>query len=173
MALNQDQLKFTIQRYDNYINGANTKGAFLLAFNTFLCGGLLTNYKTLTELVGEPHVCYLKFGILLLVLAGISSLIIVLLAVYPFLSSGNSTQDKYHSLIYFGSVSQFADAKAYHQAVSTQDEAAANEDLARQTYLLSEALLKKFKHLEWATKIIFFQLAIVLGCVALIIFRGV
>jgi len=173
MALSQEQLKFIIQRYDNYINGANTKGAFLLAFNTFLCGGLLTNYKELTDLVGAPHVDYLKTGIFLLVLAGIISLIIVLLAVYPFLSSGNSSQDKYHSLIYFGSVAQLDDPKEYHKAICAQDEAAATEDLARQTYLLSKALFKKFKQLEWATKIIFLQLAIVMYCIALIMCKGV
>lgn len=173
MALSQEQLKFIMQRYDNYINGANTKGAFLLAFNTFLCGGLLTNYKTLTDLVGAPHLLYLKLGILFLVLAGIASLVIVLLAVYPFLSSGNSTQDKYHSLIYFGSVAQFPDAKAYHAAILAQDDAAASEDVARQTYLLSKALFSKFKKLEWATKIIFLQLVIVLFCVFLIMCKGV
>jgi hypothetical protein len=39
MAVNPEQLKFIMQRFDTYISGANTKGAFLLAFNTFLWAG--------------------------------------------------------------------------------------------------------------------------------------
>lgn len=172
MAVSQDQLKFIMQRFDTYISGANTKGAFLLAFNTFLCGGLLTNYATLTGLVGPDLAAYLKIGIFLLIAAGIASLVTVLLAVYPFLKSGNSSTDQYHSLIYFGSVSAFDTSEKYIEALKRQEEADVYADLSKQTHQLSKALRKKYRQLEWATKIIFFQLAVVVYSIALIIIHS-
>lgn len=172
MAVNTEQLKFIMQRFDTYISGANTKGAFLLAFNTFLCGGLLTNYATLTGLVGSALATYLKVGIFLLIAAGIVSLVIVLLAVYPFLKSGNSSTDKYHSLIYFGSVSAFDTPEKYIEALKKQEEADVYADLSKQIHQLSKALRKKYRQLEWATKIIFFQLAVVVYSIALIIIHS-
>jgi hypothetical protein len=172
MAVSEEQLKFIMQRFDTYISGANTKGAFLLAFNTFLCGGLLTNYTTLTGLVGPCLTTYLKVGIFLLILAGIVSLIIVLLAVYPFLKSGNSSTDQYHSLIYFGSVSAFDTPEKYIEALKKQDDAAVYSDMSKQLHQLSKALKKKYHQLEWATKIIFFQLAVVVYSIALIIIHS-
>lgn len=172
MAVSQEQLKFIMQRFDTYISGANTKGAFLLAFNTFLCGGLLTNYTTLTGLVGPNLSTYLKVGLFLLIVAGIISLVIVLLAVYPFLKSGNSSPDQYHSLIYFGSVSAFVTPEKYIDALKKQEEPEAYTDMAKQIHQLSKALRKKYWQLEWATKIIFFQLAVVIYCIALIIIHS-
>jgi hypothetical protein len=172
MAVTTEQLKFTMQRFDAYINGANTKGAFLLAFNTFLCGGLLTNYKTLTALVGADHVTYLKSAIVILILAGIACLVTVLLAVYPFLKSGNSTIDQYHSLVYFGSVSKFNTGEKYIEALKKQEEAESYADISKQIYQLSISLKKKYTLLKWATVMIFFQLAVVICCVMLILIKG-
>lgn len=169
MAVNQDQLKFIIQRFDTYISSANTKGAFLLAFNTFLCGGLLTNYKTLSTLIDPDFSVYLKMGILLIIIAGVASLVIVLLAVYPFLKSGNSSLSKYHSLIYFGSVSAFETSEKYIEALKIQENEDCYIDLCKQIHQLAKGLRKKYKQLEWATKIIFLQLAIVVFIIAFII----
>jgi hypothetical protein len=172
MPVNQDQLKFIMLRFDAYISGANTKGAFLLAFNTFLCGGLLSNYSSLVGLVGACFAIYVKLTLLLLVLCGLVSLIIVLLAVYPFLKSGNSSKDKYHSLIYFGSVAVFETPEKYIEALNKQDESDVNQDLSKQIYQLAYGLRKKYRQLEWATKIIFVQLAIVLFIIVFIIIEN-
>jgi len=169
MPVSQDQLKFIMLRFDSYIAGANSKGAFLLAFNTFLCGGLLSNYSSLVGLVGSCCTVYLKLSLLILVICGVVSLIIVLLAVYPFLKSGNSSKNKYHSLIYFGSVAVFETSEKYIEALNKQDESDVYRDLSKQIYQLAHGLRKKYRHLEWATKIIFVQLAIVFFIIALII----
>jgi hypothetical protein len=169
MPVSYDHLKFITQRYDTYISGANTKGAFLLAFNTFLCGGLLSNYNTIIKLVNVCHLVYLEGGLVLILITGVVSLVIILLAVYPFLKSGNSSPNKYHSLIYFGSVSSFETADKYAEAVSKQDEQETYNDLSKQIYQLSKALLKKYNLLAWATRLTFFQLAMVVGCILLTI----
>jgi hypothetical protein len=114
----------------------------------------------------------MKVGIFLLIAAGIVSLVIVLLAVYPFLKSGNSSTDQYHSLIYFGSVSAFDTPEKYIEALKKQEEADVYADLSKQIHQLSKALRKKYRQLEWATKIIFFQLAVVVYSIALIIIHS-
>ena len=61
MTNERDQTKLIIQRFDNYITGANTKGNFLLAINTFLCGIIIANYSKFKELiVCESDMIYLN-----------------------------------------------------------------------------------------------------------------
>ena len=169
MPAGNDHLKFIMQRFDTYITSANTKGAFLLAFNTFLCGGLLSNYTMVAGLVSPGLSVYVKIGLFLLIIAGIISLVIVLLAVYPFLKSGNSPTDKYHSLIYFGSVSAYETPEKYIDALKSQEEPDSYYDLGRQIHQVAKGLREKYRKLEWATKIIFIQLAVVLCIIAIII----
>lgn len=170
MALTTDQIKFIIQRYDTYIGGANTKGAFLLAFNSFLCGGLLSNYNTLITFIESDWLTAYKIAVLCVFVLGVGSLVIVLLAIFPFLKSGNSSPDKYHSLIYFGSVSMFESAAKYQEASQNGDENSFNEDASKQAFQLATGLRKKFNYLSWATVLIFVQLALVLAILALILF---
>jgi len=173
MPVSQDQLKFIMQRYDTYISGANTKGTFLLAFNTFLCGGVLSNYSSLIEMVGLCLAIYLKLALLLLVICGIVSLFIVLLAVYPFLKSGNSSKDKYHSLIYFGSVSAFKNPEEYIAALGSQNDPDVFADMSKQIHQLAQGLYKKYRQLEWATKIIFAQLSLIIFIMGLIVINSI
>ncbi|TWR25260.1 hypothetical protein FPZ43_17475 [Mucilaginibacter pallidiroseus] len=170
--ISQDQLKFILQRFDVYVNGANTKGAFLLAFNTFLCGGVLTNFKLLSGLVGPRLSLYLNIGLFVLIIAGILCLVIVLLAVYPFTESGNSSTEAYHSVIYFGSVSEFDSSEKFLTKLES-DELDFEKDLSKQVYQLAKGLNSKYRKLEWATKLVFVQLLIVLAIVGLLISEGI
>jgi hypothetical protein len=172
MAASEDHLKLIIQRFDTYIVNANTKGAFLLAFNTFLCGGLLSNYQTLKTIVRPCLEIYMQIALLIIFVMGIVSLIIVLLAVYPFLSSGNSSKDKYHSLIYFGSVSEFNNAEEYADKLQEQEKLDSYKDLAHQIYQLAKGLKKKYLYLEWATISIFIQLFIVAVIIGFVTFNN-
>ena len=146
-----DNTKFIIQRFDNLISGANVKGNFLLAFNTFLTGGIIANYSKIKELV----ICGLGIELLnitlcLLLVASVITFVIVIKAVYPFLASGNSTadkpdeenssEDKYHSHIFFNSISEFdCDAKYYESFTKLSDEDF-NRDLANQAFQLAKGL---------------------------------
>lgn len=170
MGFTTDQIKFSIQRYDTYIGAANTKGAFLLAFNSFLCGGLLSNYKTLVSLVESDWHTFYKLTILGVFILGAVSLVIILLAIFPFLKSGNSSIDRYHSLIYFGSVSMFDNATKYLEELNSMDEQAFNMDASKQAHQLAKGLRKKYNYLSWATLIIFVQLGLVLCIITIILF---
>jgi len=160
MPATYDHLKLIIQRFDTHINSANTKGAFLLAFNTFLCGAILSNQNALSNLVSISTQPKLKIGILLFFILGIVCLIIVLLAIYPFLHSGNSSRDSYHSHIYFGSIAEFDSPGKYAESISKQKESESYHDLSIQIFYIAIALKRKYKYLEYATKIILLQLAV-------------
>ena len=67
MTSEREHSKFIIQRFDTYIAGANTKGNFLLAMNTFLIGVIITNYSKIIELVScKSAVVYINSGIVTL-----------------------------------------------------------------------------------------------------------
>lgn len=170
MGATTDQLKFIVQRYDSYIGGANTKGAFLLAFNSFVCGGLLSNYKSLAAFVEPGWITSYKLAVLGIFVLGVASLVVVLLAIFPFLKSGNSSPDRYHSLIYFGSVSMFDNSSKYREALNALDEQAFNVDASNQAFQLARGLRKKYYCLSWATVLTFIQLVLILGMLALILF---
>ena len=166
-----DNSKFIIQRYDNYIAGANVKGNFLLAFNTFLTGGIVTNYSKIKELVGcGVGETLLNVSLCILLIASLATTIFVIKAVYPFLSSGNSSKDKYHSHIYFKSVSEFENAKSYNDSFSKLTPEEFKLDLSNQTYELAKGLKKKYNFLKWSMLFIYFEIFLILLILAIIIF---
>ena len=44
-----EQSRYVLARFDHYIEGANSKGNFLLAFSAFLFGFIVTSFKTIVE----------------------------------------------------------------------------------------------------------------------------
>ena len=166
----REQSRFLIQRFDNYISGANTKGNFLLAFNTFLSGGIIANYDKLTKLIGDPdNYIYLNTVLILLFIVGLFTTSFIINAVYPFLKSGNSSKDKYHSKIFFQSVSEFENEKVFADEYKKQDNEEVNEDLAKQAYILSKGLKSKYSSLAWAMRGIFVELGLMFVILILII----
>jgi hypothetical protein len=168
MPPSNDHLKLIIQRYDTYIAGSNTKAAFLLAFNTFVCGGILTGYKALTELVAPTYRSHVNVVLLLILISGLTCLVFVLRAMYPYMNSGNSSKDNYHSLIFFKSVSEFKSDEEYAAKLKVQSEEETWNDLAKQIYALGVGLKKKYKFLECATTMIYIQLTLILCLVGVI-----
>ncbi len=164
-----DHLKLIIQRYDIYITGSNTKAAFLLAFNTFICGGILTGYKTLTGLVTTNHAACLNILLLLIFISGLVCLVFVLRAMYPYTNSGNSSTEKYHSLIFFKSVAEFKSPDDYAENLKKQTADETWEDLAKQIYAVGGGLKRKYQFLEYATTTIYIQVGIISCLVGVII----
>jgi hypothetical protein len=154
-----DQTKFLIQRYDNYISGANTKGNFLLAFITFLTGSIVTNYCKLTELI-KTELGLLLFNISLasIIIINLIILGLVIKAVYPFLKSGNSSKEKYHSHVYFNSVAEFEDGKSFYESFSKQSDNDIMIDLANQAFQLANGLEKKYYFLRLSMKAVFIEI---------------
>ena len=163
MEKQTDNTKFIIQRYDNYISGANTKGNFLIAFNTFLTGGLIANYSRIKELVilssGKTLIDIL---ICILLILCVLTIILVIKAVYPFLKSGNSSIENYHSHIFFNSVAEFHNDKTYYESLTGLSDEEFNRDLAHQAFQLAKGLKNKYRFLEWAMLLVYSELFIIL-----------
>lgn len=170
MAVNKEHTKFLIQRYDAYYSSVNTKGSFMLAFNTFLAGAMVTSYKDIA-----PHLesgnGKLWFNILLLLLISLSiiSLTIIVKAIYPYLKSGNSTQDKYHSLIFFKSVAEYSSLEKFQKEYSSQTEDAVTDDMEKQVYELAQGLKKKYNLISVAGWFIYAEIILLLPLLILII----
>lgn len=169
MEKQTDNTKFIIQRFDNYIAQANVKGNFLLAFNTFLTGGIIANYSKIKELlVCEMGILLLNIILCMLLVASVITSILVIKAVYPFLKSGNSSLDKYHSHIFFNSISEFVNDKAYYESLTKLSDDDFNQDLAIQAFQLSKGLKKKYYFFEWAMRLVYFELSLIIVILILI-----
>jgi hypothetical protein len=172
MEKEREHTKFIIQRFDTYIAGANTKGNFLLAFNIFLCGGVISNYKNLTCLMrNEMTLLFLNLGLLLLFIISLITTALIIKAVYPFLNSGNSSKDKYHSHVFFQSISEYESDKSFAEAYQRQEDKEVNEDLARQAYILAKGLSSKYECLAWVMRFVYSELILLLVILIIITLR--
>lgn len=170
MTNERDHSKFIIQRFDIYITGANTKGNFLLAMNTFLIGVIVTNYSKIIELIECSCICkFFNIGIVLLILFCLAATIFILKAVYPFLLSGNSSKESYHSHIFFNSIAEFKDVNDFRQSYIKQTDLNIEEDMSQQAYHLANGLKLKYKDLGTAMKFIYAELVLIFLLLILII----
>lgn len=164
----REHSKFLIQRYDHYIAAANIKGNFLLAFNTFLAGIILANFKELKELIQDKDMIIFLYWLLIAVfLIAIASTCLVISAVYPFFRSGKSSKDKYHSLIFFKTVAEHEEKEFIEQFQNQEDEAV-EKDYSKQVYWLAKGLTSKYYRLGWAMRGILIELVIILAIIILI-----
>lgn len=146
-----DEQKFLldnlIKRIDFYINTVNAKGAFLIAFNTFVLGSILIKHQEIIESFTSPKVKGVVPFLFIIAFVGVLvSLIYVFKAVGAFLKSGNQAGG-YQSLMYYGSVKEM-DLATYQQAVQGLTSQTLLDDYVRQTHLLSGALSTKFENLN-------------------------
>ncbi len=166
-----DNTKFIIQRFDNLIAATNAKGNFLLAFNTFVTGFVIGNYSELKLMTTERcGIVFLNITITALVISSIITTLFVILAIYPFLKTGNSTEDNYHSHIFFNSVSEFRNDKEYYDSFMELKGSDFEKDLIIQIYQLSKGLNTKYKMLKNAMLFVYFELLCLFLILNLIIF---
>ncbi len=136
-----DRAKFSFTRYDSYYSSINSKGAFYLTVNTFFIGLFLTsinwvqNKFTITELTA--------FFICLFLLSCFIAIITTLLAINPFLKSGE-TYGRAKSVLYYGSVAEFScsDFKAKFENIEEND---LKDDVGTQLHILAVGLKKKYR----------------------------
>ena len=170
MEKEKEHTKFIILRFDNYINGANTKGNFLLAFNTFLCGGIISNYKNIIGLIEVgSNFAYANYCLVVLLLVSIITSVLIIKAVYPFLVSGNSSKDKYHSHLFFNAVAEFNSAKEFCESYNKQTDKEVEADLAHQAFHLAQGLRKKYNFLEWAMRLVYVELVLLTILITILI----
>lgn len=51
-----EELKFVLLRIDNTVSNTNTKSTLILGLNTFILGGMATNYKVMGSLASTSCV---------------------------------------------------------------------------------------------------------------------
>lgn len=170
MTNERDHSKFIIQRFDIYITGANTKGNFLLAMNTFLIGVIITNYSKIELLINCEHaiICF-DIGIVLLTLLSLLAMFFILKSVYPFILSGNSSSDGYHSHIFFNSVAEFKNPQEFRKSFLKQEDMNIEEDMSNQAFYLAKGLKAKYTNLETAMKLIYTELILIVMLLIFII----
>ena len=166
----EDHYKLVLQRIDTYINSINTKGSFIVAFTTFICGSLIAKHTDLKQLILESeHAELSNCLIIILFILSILTVFIVGLAIFPYLKSGNSTTSKYHSHIFFNSIAEFESEKDFLKSCESYSDADAVNDIQRQVYTLSKGLKSKFKKIGFAMILFFVNLMILALLTTLII----
>jgi hypothetical protein len=171
--MDKDVLKFIIQRFDSYYNASNTKGSFFLGFSTFLCGAIVASYKSLLTLIEPGNTgVILFFNILTISIICLCSIsiLIVCIAIKPYLTSGNSSKEKYHSLIFFGSIAEY-DEDEYAQKVKDYSDDELLEDMSKQACILAKGLSKKYNLLFWASWLIPVKILLIIILIIIVILK--
>ena len=171
-ATKVDFLWKIIGRMDTYIGTTNAKAALLVAFDTFLLGGLLVKSPDiLTPLNAVPAAQ--TWALWLIAITGalaVFSLWVTLSVVQPFLKSNKRPGD-YHSLVFFGDVAEVKDAASYLVQVRSADSDALLDDLAQQVHAVSTVAMAKFTRLRFVTRIaVFGQIPVLLVLLMLVLF---
>lgn len=165
----ENHYRLILQRIDNFINSINTKGALIVAFNTLICGNIVAKYSDFKYLIEHNQYPWIiQICLILIILVSLVSVFFVGLAVFPFLKSGNSSSEKYHSHIFFNSISEFKTVEKFLKSCDSYTVESSLEDLKRQIYILSKGLKKKFKYIGWS--MILFVLNLIIFFVLILIF---
>lgn len=169
--MQNDILKFTIQRFDSLLATSNIKGSFLIAYNTFICSGIFSSYKDLSQLIDvNSKIAFTIFNLLVVAIIILSAISITLtcLAIIPYLRSGNSSKENYHSVIFFKSIAEFEKSE-YANRIKNTSEKDINADLTQQIYILSKGLEKKYNLLFLAGWIIPIQILLMIIAISTVI----
>jgi len=163
-----DRSKFCFTRYDSYYNSINTKGAFYLTVNTFFVGLTITGINWTHN---RYHISELtSFFICVFLLSCFTAIIITLLAINPFLKSGE-TYGKAKSIFYYGSVAEFScsDFKSRFESITEEE---LKEDVCTQLHILACGLKKKYKLLSISGTLIIFEFILLLPILLMLIFNN-
>ncbi|UCH96618.1 MAG: hypothetical protein JSV88_07145 [Candidatus Aminicenantes bacterium] len=147
----QENLWKILNRFDHLIESTNTKSALIIAFNTFVFGGIVLKWE---DLLPSTPLCLVIIGIISLAAAAISSAVslwFTLHAIRPFLESHN-----YHSNVFFKDIAEYKKPGDYLEKVKEMFPDFLTQDLAYQIHILSQGMAKKFNCLKKASQAIFY-----------------
>jgi len=156
-----EQSRYVLNRFDHYIEGANSKGNFLLAFSAFLFGFIVTSFNDIIAFnngKAENWTIVILIGILVI---GILSIGFTIAAVFPFLKTNNSSSKKYHSLVFFNSIADMNEEDFLTQYKEQKDKKVC-KDIAKQIYAISKGLKTKYNRIRWSIRMVFVQLVLLL-----------
>lgn len=156
-----DQSRYVLNRFDHYIEGANSKGNFLLAFSAFLFGFIITSFNYILEMNNCKSYKLTASLLVVTLIFGLISIAFTIAAVFPFLKTNNSSSKKYHSLVFFKSIAEM-DEKDFLKEFKNQSDKKVNKDIVKQIYAISEGLKVKYDRISWAIRFIFAQLLLLL-----------
>lgn len=149
-----DFLWKTIQRFDFYINSTNVKASSIIAFNTFVLGGIVLKASEILPLKGVDHCLYLASGISLIIsaIASLVSLITTFFVISPFLKSSGDTDPKvkepYSSTIFFADIAKLSSATQLLEQIKSSSDEVIYQDLSIQAYSLAQGLNGKFEKIK-------------------------
>ena len=149
--------RYVLGRFDHYIEGANSKGNFLLAFSAFLFGFIVTSFESIVAFdngAAKDWVISLLVAILIL---GLVSTALTIAAVFPYLKTNNSSSKKYHSLVFFNSIAEMKE-EDFMEEYSQQKTKKICNDMAKQIHAVSKGLKTKYIRISWAIVFVFVQL---------------
>lgn len=156
--------RYVLNRFDHYIEGANSKGNFLLAFSAFLFGFIVTSFNHIIAF-NNSYAKNCTIGLLgLILVVGLASIGFTIAAVFPFLKTNNSSSKKYHSLVFFNSIADMEEENFLKQYKQQKDKKA-RKDMAKQIYAISKGLKTKYFRISWAIRLIFIQLILLLSII--------
>jgi len=156
-----EQSRYVLDRFDHYIEGANSKGNFLLAFSAFLLGFIITSFNQIIEFNNSDAKNWTISLLVLTLMIGLVSIGFTILAVFPFLKTNNSSSKKYHSLVFFNSIADMEEENFLKQYKEQKDKKAC-KDMAKQIYAISKGLKIKYFRISWAIRLVLVQLILLL-----------
>lgn len=131
-----------IERFDSYFSGINNKGAFLLAFNTFLIGAFIVGYKDLINTIGCQYKCEFNLLIGLLVACSITSMVFTIISMIPYLDSKGVGDRK--SNWFFNDIAT-DDKETFFDRINNSLESEIITDLNNQIFELAKGLKRKHR----------------------------
>ncbi|MGW1454520.1 Pycsar system effector family protein [Salegentibacter agarivorans] len=153
--------RYLLNRFDHYIEGANSKGNFLLAFGAVLCGFIITNYDNIIAFRQCKAEYWVSAFLIAILISGLLSITFTIAAVFPFLKTSNSSSKKYHSLVFFQSIAEMNEQQ-FLKDFKKQEDKKVSKDLAKQIFAISKGLKKKYHRISWAIRFVFLQLILLL-----------
>lgn len=156
-----EQSRYVLNRFDHYIEGANSKGNFLLAFSAFMFGFIVTSFGNIAEFDNNKAIgCTTGLLIAILVL-GLISIGFTIAAVFPFLKTNKSSSKKNDSLVFFNSIAEMNEEDFLTQFKQQKDKKVC-KDMAKQVFVISKGLKKKYRRISWAIRFVFLELILLL-----------
>ena len=155
-----------IERFDSYYSGINNKGAFLLAFNTFLIGAFIVGYKEILDLITCCERCFFNLLIGIILLLSILSMIYTIIAIKPYLKSSEVGQSK--SNWFFNDIALENKQDFFDRINGTSDKQQI-DDLNNQIYELSKGLRKKHKLIKTALTLNLIEIIVLIPIIYLIL----
>jgi len=139
--MEEERLKFCIERFDHYYDSINNKSAVFLGLGTFIVGGLIAIYPYLND-----HITFSKWIWLFLITSialAFAAILIVITASTPYLSKEKS------SMLFYNSIA-LKELNMFIDESKNFDKDKELSDLREQVHRLAIGLRKKFLRLRIA-----------------------